>query len=67
MKCLWDRFLSPTPKHIQRWQMTLLFIGGLATALINVDETIPSWVKWTAAAAGYTGTFLAQFAKEKTE
>lgn len=65
MKCLWTRFLSPTPKHIRQWQGILFFIGGLSSALLAVDESIPSWIKWTCAIAGYTGTFLGQFITKK--
>lgn len=67
MKCLWDRFLSPTPKHIRMWQMILFFIAGISTTLLQVDETIPSWIKWSCAIAGYTGTFLGQFVTKKGE
>jgi hypothetical protein len=65
MKNLWIKFFSPTPVHIKRWQMLLLFIGGFSTVLQMTENSIPSWVKLSIAACGYMGTFLAQFAEKK--
>lgn len=67
IKKLWNNFFSPTPSRIRKWQMFLMFIGGLSTVLEMTDKTIPSWVNITIMVCGYTGTFLTQFITRKEE
>lgn len=67
MKKLWNKFFSPTPSHVKKWQKVSLGCGAVAVAITAGGAMygfIPVIVVQVLAVIALAAPFLMQFSSE---